>query len=40
MTIVEMGLAYTVSRVGAVEGIENMNVTTLAYSRRKKKNTR
>ena len=36
MPIVELGLAYTVSRVGAIEGIENMNVATLTYSPRKK----
>jgi len=36
MPIVELGLAYTVSRVGAVEGIEKMNVATLTCSRRKK----
>jgi len=36
LPIVELGLAYTLSRVGAVDGIENMNVATLTYSLRKK----
>ena len=34
--IVELGLAYAVSRVGAVVNIENINVVTLSYSLRKK----
>lgn len=34
--IVELGLAYAVSRVGAVENSENINVATLTYCLRKK----